>query len=275
MVVWATLLAAASAASTPDGCREAYEALAFRAAVEACQREIPERRGPELRATYRTLGLSLAALGETEQSREAFASLLSLDPSTVLDASVSPKLRAPFEAARAAGAALEVDLRLAAEPPWREGHPLGLRLELHDSPLAPVRSVVLTSAGQTLTVQRTADRFQLQLAPPTQAGLQAVLASAYDRFGGELATRQLELKVASANPGVFGRWKVWGVAAALVLGVSGVGALSYVVESAAAGANVPGARPQANAAAAVSLAALPVAVGCAIVSSVLLLTAGE
>src|SRR5262245_38413730 len=98
-------LAAAMVLATPDDCREAYAAVNYRMAAEACLSAIPSAPPDQLAGLYRLAGLSVAALGDSKRAQSLFDSWLALDPKAALDASVAPKLRAPFESARRAGSA--------------------------------------------------------------------------------------------------------------------------------------------------------------------------
>src|SRR3954470_8100084 len=96
------LILAALLSATPDECREAYAAVSYREAATACLAVLSTAPAAELPGLYRLAALSLAALGDEEQAFRLFSSLLAMDPSAQLDPSLSPKLRASFDRAKAA-----------------------------------------------------------------------------------------------------------------------------------------------------------------------------
>jgi hypothetical protein len=87
--------------------------------------------------TYRTLGMAYAAMGKIDEAKKDFKRLLRIDPSSSLDRSVAPKVRAIFEEAKSeaatSGGALKTTLptvtpTLEPRAP-RQGSPVVVRVE--------------------------------------------------------------------------------------------------------------------------------------------------
>src|SRR4051812_13304340 len=102
------LLSMVTLGSTPSACRDAYDRLDLRGAVELCSAALPTASPTQLGEVYRLLALSYGALGDEAQALLAFSSLLALDPSAELSPSISPKLRSLLERSRKDGAAARV-----------------------------------------------------------------------------------------------------------------------------------------------------------------------
>lgn len=107
-------------------------------------------------ATYATLGLATAALGNAVEARAHFERLLRIDPSYQLDRGVAPKVRALFEDAKAqvATAARGPDLALArvqpelSPPHPREGKPVTLSVS-YGGGVAQKLALYHRTAGQS------------------------------------------------------------------------------------------------------------------------------
>jgi hypothetical protein len=81
----------------------AYEDLDYPRCVSELQGALAETlTRAEKIVTYKTLGFCHVALNQPHDARTDFEKLLRLDENFELDRSVSPRIRAPFEAARAA-----------------------------------------------------------------------------------------------------------------------------------------------------------------------------
>src|SRR3954466_6711243 len=109
-----TLLSALLATASVDECRAAYEAVSYREAAKACAEAVPKTPPEQLPEVYRLLGLSNAALDETDLALAAFVSLLTLDAAATLPDSYAPKVRAPFMQARKLGAGTPAKLTARA-----------------------------------------------------------------------------------------------------------------------------------------------------------------
>ncbi len=222
------LLSLLIAAGT-DACRSAYEALDYRAAVAACGEAIPLTPRPELPAVYRTLALSLSALDEPKEAERVYASLLAVDPTLQLDPSLSPKLLAPFEQARGAGAAMAASLRAQPLSPPEVGKPLALRIFIDDSPLRPVTEVRISAEGTTKAMPRSNDVLEVSLPSPARAGGVPVELQGVDAFGGELVATHATFNIEPPH-NLWRDWKLWAGAAAVV-GLGGLAAGIYSSQS--------------------------------------------
>lgn len=82
---------------------QAFDALEFDAAAEAYQEALaaPGSRAERLMA-WEGLALARAFMGQPQEAQQAFEVLLVLDPDARVQASLGPKIRAPYEAARKA-----------------------------------------------------------------------------------------------------------------------------------------------------------------------------
>jgi hypothetical protein len=80
----------------------AYDALEYPQSIDLLHRALAETlTRDEKIVTYRTLAFCHVALGDIDAARGDFANLLGVDPSFVLDRTISPRVRAVFESARA------------------------------------------------------------------------------------------------------------------------------------------------------------------------------
>jgi hypothetical protein len=211
-------------AATPDDCREAYAAVNYKDAARICVEVLSDAPTGELPGLYRLAGLSLAAVGDDDRATVLFESLLAMEPNIRLDESISPKLRAPFDQAqrerKGAGLTLEPSVAKAIA-----GKPLELSVAVKDGPGHPVTELALRRGGQQRSVARAdPTRFSLEPAP---AGKLALQLTAVDRFGGRLLNLPFALDVAAAPVprGGLLSWKVWAVAAAVVLAGATVSAI--------------------------------------------------
>lgn len=87
-----------------------------------------------VREIYKLLGASAVALGKTDDAEKYYRAYLALDPKASLDAGTSPKLRAPFDAAKSyitANGPLDVVAEHVAD---------GVRVRVISDPLALVRT---------------------------------------------------------------------------------------------------------------------------------------
>lgn len=210
-------LALSVLSATPDDCREAYAAVNYKEAARVCVEVLSEAPRGELPGLYRLAGLSLAALGEDERAHGLFISLLAMDPQVQLDPSLSPKLRAPFEKAKQARRAEALKLDAAAVPAKvREGKPFAVDVEVRDGAGKPVTEVQLKRDGKLMAAARAdPTRFELGAAPPGKVSLEL---TALDKYGGRLAALPFELEVtARSTRSAALSWKLWAVAAAVVL----------------------------------------------------------
>lgn len=213
------------AASSPD-CRQAYEELRYREAVERCSQALPTLSREQRPEAYRLLALSLAALGDHAAATQAFVSLLALDPAATLASSYAPRIRADLEEARRSGGGAPVRLELRALAPTLSGAPIKATLEIDDGPARPVTE--LSVDGGPRISRHSAER--VELSAQQEPGPRAVELVAFDRFGGRLAEEQATILVAAPAPASLLRSPVlWGgasVAAAAAGGILGAVALS-------------------------------------------------
>jgi tetratricopeptide (TPR) repeat protein len=103
LLLWLSAVSAWGAEPPLTRAEQAFDALEFDAAAEAFQEALaaPGSREERLRA-WEGLALARAFMGQPQAAQEAFEVLLVLDPAARVQASLGPKIRAPFEAAREA-----------------------------------------------------------------------------------------------------------------------------------------------------------------------------
>jgi hypothetical protein len=117
----ATSLGAAAAAAAPAlaQARGAYGELNYEACRKQARAALGEPgAGDERVEAYRLLGLCEAALGETEAAKEAFVTMLGIDPGAALPAGLSPRFTSSY---------------LEAKDHWLGKEPLGFTLESDDT----------------------------------------------------------------------------------------------------------------------------------------------
>jgi hypothetical protein len=149
MARWVTLVLFAAALSFPahademlDAALVAYRSLDYENAVALLEkaRETATSTDDKVRIA-RTMAFCQVALGDSVRARAEFRTLLELAPSTQLDDSVSPRVRAIFEEARAGQDMVELALHpplpqllevIAAPLRPRDGEPLTLRWNAGD-----------------------------------------------------------------------------------------------------------------------------------------------
>lgn len=218
-MIWLVPLAVAA---TPADCRQAFEALKYREAIEACSAAVPGASPAQVVELYRILGSSFAAVDENERAEAAFISMLALDSTAELSAATSPKIRAPFERARQQAASRVVlAVRAAAAP--RVGAPTKLEAVVDDGPARPSSRITARQGAQVQSAAR-AEPTELTLEAPARSGPLEVEVTAVDRFGGALASRVLVFEVPPAR-GPALSWKLWGgagVVAGLAAGALGI-----------------------------------------------------
>jgi len=208
-------------AAAPQDCRQAYEQVRYRDAIAACTEAITTASKDQLAELYRMLGLSLASQGDHARAKAAFVSLLAVDPAATLSDSYSPKLRADFEAARAAGAGTPVTLGIQPPAPARVGVPLEVLVKVEDGAAKPVTEVQLRAAGTHVTLPRDGP-LRATLPASAEPGPRPVTLSAFDGFGGRLGEQQLSFDVTAVprRPLVLS-WVAWSV---LTIAAGGAGA---------------------------------------------------
>ncbi len=96
---------------------------------------------------YELLGASAVALGKTDDAEKYYRAWIALDPKAALDAGVSPKLRAPFDAAKsfvAANGPLDVAAEFVSDS--------DVRLRVISDPLALARSARMRDEGAAASI---------------------------------------------------------------------------------------------------------------------------
>ncbi|MFP2904042.1 hypothetical protein ACLESD_03005, partial [Pyxidicoccus sp. 3LFB2] len=103
LLLWLCAASAPGAEPPLTRAERAFDALEFDVAAEAFQAALaaPGSLGERLDA-WRGLAMARAFMGQPQAAQEAFEVLLVLDPDARVQASLGPKVRAPFEAARQA-----------------------------------------------------------------------------------------------------------------------------------------------------------------------------
>jgi hypothetical protein len=232
-----TLLAWVLLATTPANCRALYQDLRYREAITSCREALPHAAPGELPELYRLLGLSFAAVNDHPAARQAFVSLLTIDPAAALSGEYAPRIRADFEAARATGAGASVKLSATATSPLQPGVPLELAVQVDDGPATPVSEIHVRSGTEEAVVTR-APAMHVSLAAVAQTGPRALELVATDALGGRIGLWSTSLDVVEApGRGPLRSWALWGALAVAFGGASTVfGVLSRSDGGAAANA---------------------------------------
>jgi tetratricopeptide (TPR) repeat protein len=140
---------------------------------------------------FRALAESHAAMGRAAAAETAFRRLLALDPAAELPAGSSPKLTAPFAAAREFLAGRKLDIEC------RRGGPDAATLVVQSDPVDLVAGGRLLAAGDSPLGEDASGRGRIALAVPEAASPAG--CAALDRHGNVLARADL---AAAAIPAV-------------------------------------------------------------------------
>jgi hypothetical protein len=173
---------------------------------------------------HRMLGIVHAGLDRPERAVDEFRIVLALDPRADVPAELGPKIVQPFVDARASmqgRASLAVRLE-----PHRAGN-AELVVVVESDPLAMVKQArarfVVQGGGEAVVGGPSAPRIALAI----PAGATRASVAVLDEHDNRLA--ELDVALASAvrdthdeQPGIFGRWTVWG-GVAIGAGAVGVG----------------------------------------------------
>lgn len=193
------------AAAPSDTCREHYAALRYRDAITACTDALPA--AADRAELYTLIGLSLAGVGETEKARRVFAALLAFKLDAALPGGLSPKLKDPFDAARADSVPISITAARDRDD---------VVIIITDGPSRPV-------AELRVGPNRVA-RAERVKAPA------ATRVTALDVLGGEIAT--VEIVTTAPQPAVTApapstarplllSWKVWLIGTVVLAAASG------------------------------------------------------
>lgn len=188
-------LACAARADSPrlDEARQAIEGVRYDEAQHllVAALEAGESSPAALREIYRLSASTAVVLGQVNAGEQYFRRWLALEPGAVLGADVSPKLRAPFDAAKAyMGAHGSFEVTVARTGPSEAS------VELVSDPLAMARGVRL--AASTAAIPFDAER-RARLAVTTGAAHAFVL----DEYGNIL--RELDVPAAAPIPPALAR----------------------------------------------------------------------
>jgi hypothetical protein len=129
---------ASARAATPqqevEAAETAYANLEYEDANKAAERALRLRglTHDQLVRAYRVLGLTAGSLGKEQQARDAFVTLLALDPDFQLDSAVSPKVQSPFFEAKGYWRSVAVKPGMEAQTLLRPKEPGTLRVTLRD-----------------------------------------------------------------------------------------------------------------------------------------------
>jgi hypothetical protein len=220
-------------AATPADCTRAYEGLRYEEGIGLCQAALSSAAKDQLPDLYRHLGLSFAALGQPDRAEAAFVSLLTLEPGTSLDASLSPKLRAPFEAARRHGTRQPISLRLLMPEAAYGGEAVRVSVQVDDGLGHPIVAFTATLSGGTRTQPRVGGAALFEIPVPLGTGDHPLTVRAVDRFGGTLAIASGVVRIVSRRGWPLS-WQLWtGVAAGVLAGATVAGAASQNIGNAA------------------------------------------
>lgn len=230
----------AAAAALADFRPEAAVTILARARTEG-----PWRHADHV-LLYEQLGIAHAYLEQTEEAREAFRVMLTLDPTRAISYTLSPKVTFLFEQARRDAAergppaldmswprdltvdrTIPIDVEVVADP---DG--LLRRAELHyrlkGAPTFAARSLDLPPPGER------AVRVELPPMAASSARSEAVelFLVAQDRsgnevllFGSERRPREIGLAYVPPDPW-YGKWWVWAIAGSVVAASAGAAAFA-------------------------------------------------
>lgn len=212
----AILISALVEAAPLESCREAFDALLYRDAAQACAEALRGARAEDLPALYRLLGLSLAAADDVDAARDAFASLLALDAAAQLPDTISPKLRAPFDEARGLSAGQAIQVTIALEETPRVGTPARASIAIQDGRARPVTKVELKTGLEARLLDRSTLVAPILIEIPPGSQSLTIAVTALDRFGGRLSfsERSFPVEPPRARPSLLS-WPLWAGAAAL------------------------------------------------------------
>lgn len=140
---------------------------------------------------YRAMAESHAAMGRAAAAETAFRRLLALDPAAELPAGSSPKLTAPFAAARDFLAGRKLDVAC------RRGGPDAATLVVDSDPVDLVAGARLLAGDDSPLGEAASGRGRVALAIP--AGASPAGCAALDRHGNQLARADLSAAPAEAD----------------------------------------------------------------------------
>lgn len=214
---------------------QAYLQVDFEGTLAAAQEALRAggHTSAQLLRIYELLGVSSAAVGETDRARDFFVRMLAIDPSANLDDTVPPRLRAPFLEARgivnSRPERLDVEvglaraqsaLHVALTDPFQVGH----RLRIHARLEGTLEFTTHEEAAQAEVLARiegaaSADRVEYWLELVDPFGNQIlVLGSEFEpRVVGRAAGSGAGLAAAEGG-GVLAEPWFWVVVGAVVVG---------------------------------------------------------
>ena len=242
----------------------AYDDLDYQKCVDFLQKALSETlTRDEKQVTYRTLAFCHVGLDKPDAAKFDFENLLRIDPAYELDRRISPRIRAPFEEAKAATATGESVEGQAGEVQFKtptvdtmvqplhpkEGQPLTVSLQLDGKPAAKaelfyrVRGQAvfnkLDGAGSpdgkfSLTIPG------LQVLPPAVEYYLTVLDDSNTSVAraGTLA-QPLSVPVSPQKRPIYARAWFWGVVAGVVAVGAIVGGTVAATTSSGPGKNTP------------------------------------
>lgn len=146
-----------------DAARKAYADLNY----EVCQEEARASLGGPADRTervdaYRLLGLCQAALGDTEEARDAFTKMLLLDPAAELPKGLSPRFTSSYLEAK--GELLDREpLALVIEEERLEGRTRIVRLQVKGADELVDRIAWEDDEGERSSAFKAAERMELEL----------------------------------------------------------------------------------------------------------------
>ena len=232
----------------------AYDDLDYPRAVELLEKALRESLTREERIiTFRTLAFAQVALGQRDAARVSFERLLRLDPKFQLDRTISPRIRAVFEEARAAistgqapveapqGVAARLEVT-AAPTPARAGLPLVVKVAPPERQVANVSVYYRARGADTFSkvMAYTPSGKSYELTVPgtfvKAPGLEYYVV-AIDESGasvgeaGALAA-PLAVEVIDVNkPPVYKRAWFWGVVGGVVVAGAGAGVAAALLSN--------------------------------------------
>ena len=241
MNVYILLLSLAAPSSSLTSAEAALAAFEPRVALEHLQRA--HQGGPYEYATHIRLweltAIAHAYLGDENESLDAFATLLAMDPAHAVDYTLSPKVTFLFSRARKLA---KKQAPITVDVTWPRGgttgEPIEVTLDVVADPTNAVSSVQLRwtapNGNQERTVPLSAGApHQAVVIPaqPTGKGPVTVglAASAFDAAGNEIYQyasdeRPREMTLTDdPPPRWYERWWVWTIAGAVIAASTGAG----------------------------------------------------
>lgn len=177
---------AAAAAPALQQARAAYGELNYEGCRDKAQEALEEPATLDERVdAFRHLGLCQAALGEVEEAREAFVTMLAIDPGATLPDGLSPRFTSTYLEAKGHWMGKET-LGLVLETDVIEGRTRTVRVQISDPLDLVTRVTWADDEGERAPALAAAERMELEL--PAEVAMSLL---ALDASGGVVASLRL------------------------------------------------------------------------------------